>query len=189
MKMVKKMLYIIFTIGIFILVPFVVFTLITSKTDKFLGIQSFVVLSGSMQPTIPVGSIIYTQKESWYPEGSVISFKSGDATVTHRVVKVINRANTLYYQTKGDANSTVDGKEIITSDIFGKQVFSLPYVGRLIIFLKTPQGFFPLIIFPITVFIILELWNLKKEIEKEIEKKFKMKMNQESASLPASGEF
>ena len=189
MKIIKKIIHVVLTIAIFVLLPAVIFTLITSKTNIIAGIQSFVVLSGSMQPTIPVGSIIYTQKESWYPEGSVISFKSGDATVTHRVVKVINRANTLYYQTKGDANSTVDGKEIITSDIFGKQVFSLPYVGRLIIFLKTPQGFFPLIIFPITVFIILELWNLKKEIEKEIEKKFKMKMNQESASLPASGEF
>jgi len=177
MKMVKKMLYIIFTIGIFILVPFVVFTLITSKTDKFLGIQSFVVLSGSMQPTIPVGSIIYTQKQSWYPQGSIISFKKADATVTHRVVKVTNRANTLYYQTKGDANNTADNDPVSSAKIIGKQVFSIPYLGFFIVFLSTPQGFFPLIILPITVFMVLELWNLKKEIEEQIEKKLLSKMN------------
>ena len=50
-------------------------------------------------------------------------------------------------------------------------------LGFFIVFLSTPQGFFPLIIFPITVFMVLELWNLKKEIEEQIEKKLLSKMN------------
>ena len=129
-----------------------------------------------MQPTIPLGSIIYTQKKAWYPEGSVIAFKSADATVTHRVVKVTNRQNTLYYQTKGDVNNSVDQKELTANDILGKQMVFLPYAGHAIMFLKTPQGFFPLVIFPIVVFVVLELWNLKKEIERQIEKKIRNRL-------------
>src|SRR3989344_3978390 len=177
MKIIKKIIHTVLTIAVFVLLPAVVFTLVTSKTNALAGIQSFVVLTGSMQPTIPQGSIIYTQKQSWYPEGSIISFKNGDTTITHRVIKVINKNNVLEYQTKGDANNTKDSKAIGGKDILGKQVFSIPYLGRLIIFLKTPQGFFPLIIFPITVFIVLEFWNLKKEIEKQVEKKLLSKMN------------
>ncbi|MBI2031176.1 MAG: signal peptidase I [Candidatus Levybacteria bacterium] len=177
MKIVKKTVNVILTLGVFALIPAIVFTLVTSKTNAILGIQSFVVLSGSMEPTIPVGSIIYTQKQLWYPQGSSISFKNGNRTITHRVTKVTNRANTLYYQTKGDANNTVDEKEVIAKDIFGKQVFFLPYAGYLINFLKTPLGFFPIIIFPTVIFIVLELWNLKKEIEKQIEKKILNRMN------------
>ena len=170
MKMVKKMLYIIFTIGIFILVPFVVFTLITSKTDKFLGIQSFVVLSGSMQPTIPVGSIIYTQKQSWYPQGSIISFKKADATVTHRVVKVTNRANTLYYQTKGDANKTPDPNTISQGNILGEVIFTLPYLGYITSYTQSLQGLIFFIIIPATVLVYHELLSLKREILAKLSK-------------------
>ena len=180
MEIIKKIIQIILTLAIFVLLPAVVFTLITSKTNAILGIQSFVVLSGSMQPAIPVGGIVYTQKQASYQKGDIVAFKSGDVNVTHRIVDVKNDGS---FQTKGDANNASDSKTIPVNDIFGKQVFFLPYAGRLIIFLKTPQGFFPLIIFPITVFLVLELWNLKKEIEKQVEKKFRMKMNQESGIM------
>lgn len=176
MKILKKTINITLIVSIFLLLPIVVLTLITSRTNLISGVQSFVVLTGSMQPAIPVGSIIYTQKQTLYPEGSIVAFKSGDLTVTHRVIKVTNRDNTLYYKTRGDANNTADEKELIANDILGKQMFFLPYVGQAVMFLKTPQGFFPVVIFPIVVFIVLELWNLKKEFEKEMEKKIRSKL-------------
>lgn len=176
MKIFKKIIYTSLTIAVLVILPALIITLITSKTTLIPGFQSFVVLTGSMEPTIPTGSVIYTKKKPWYPEGSIIAFKNGDVTVTHRVVKVTNRKSNFYYQTRGDANNSIDEKELIASDILGKEFVYIPYIGKAITFLKTPQGFFPLIIFPITVFIVLEIWNLKKEIEKVAEKKFRSKL-------------
>ena len=176
MKILGKITKWVLTIAVLIILPVVVFTLITSRTNLISGIQSFVVLTGSMQPAIPAGSIIYTVKQPWYSEGTVIAFKSGDKTITHRVFKVVNKNNILHYETRGDANNTNDEKIITNDDILGKQVVHVPYFGRLVSFLKTPQGFFPFVIFPFFVFIVLELWNLKREIEKEIEKKIQSRL-------------
>src|SRR3989344_49666 len=173
MKIFKKIIQIILTLAIFVLLPAVVFTLITSKTNAILGIQSFVVLSGSMQPAIPVGGIVYTQKQASYQKGDIVAFKSGDVNVTHRIVDVENDGS---FVTRGDANNASDSKTVAVNDILGKELVFLPYVGNMIIFLKTPIGFFGSVVFPITVFIVLELWNLKKEIEKEIERKLQKKM-------------
>ena len=176
MKLSLKLVKITLTILLFIIIPFVVFTLITSKTPIIKNISSFVVLTGSMQPTIPTGSVIYTQRQPSYKKGDVVAFKSGNVNVTHRIVKVLNTDGNISYQTKGDANNTPDSKTILASEILGKQMFFIPYVGHAIIFLQTPMGFFSTVFFPIVVFIILELWNLKKEIEKEAERKFRKKL-------------
>jgi len=173
MKIFKKTINIVLTIAIFVFLPAVVFTLVTSKTNAILGIQSFVVLSGSMQPTIPVGGIVYTQMQASYQKGDIVAFKSGDVNVTHRIVDVENDGS---FVTRGDANNASDSKTVAVNDILGKELVFLPYVGNMIIFLKTPIGFFGSVVFPITVFIVLELWNLKKEIEKEIERKLQKKM-------------
>jgi len=174
MKLIKKIILIKLTIAVLIILPIVVFTFITSKTNAILGIQSFVVLSGSMEPNVSTGSVIYAKPVQNYSKGDIIAFKQADRTVTHRIVDV---KDTKTFVTKGDANTIADNDPVSSDKIIGKQVFFLPYVGRLIIFLKTPQGFFPLIIFPITVFIVLEFWNLKKEIEKQVEKKLLSRIN------------
>lgn len=172
MKILIKIIKSILTIAVLIILPVVVFTLITSKTPVVANMQSFVVLSGSMQPAIPVGSVVYTQKQTSYQKGDVIAFKSGDINITHRIVGIKEGA----YQTKGDANNTADSKTINKNDVFGKEIFFAPYIGYAIIFLKTPVGFCSLIVFPLTVFIVLEFWNLKREIELGVERKLQKKM-------------
>lgn len=176
MKILKTIIRITLATALFTIVPLVVFTLITSKTSVVQSIQSFVVLSGSMTPTIPVGSVSYTKKGNIYNKGDIIAFKSGDVTVTHRIVKVLHTNGEISYRTKGDANNTIDSKAVAVSDVLGKQFVFVPYIGRAIIFLKTPVGFFYIILFPMIVFVIMEIWNLKKEIEKHAEQKYKKKM-------------
>src|SRR3989344_5915715 len=168
MKLIKKIIHIILIIAVFLLLPTVVFTLVTSKTNIITGIQSFVVLSGSMEPNVSTGSVIYAKPVQNYSKGDIIAFKQADKTVTHRIVDMKDAKT---FVTKGDANDTADNDPVSSDKIIGKQVFSIPYLGFFIVFLSTPQGFFPLIILPITVFMVLELWNLKKEIEEQIEKK------------------
>ena len=161
---------------LFIILPFVVFTLITSKTP-IAGIQSFIVLSGSMSPKFPTGSIVYAKSADTYNSNDVITFKNNSGQiVTHRITKIITDNNTVKYQTKGDANENADKTFVSAKDVLGKIVFFVPYIGYLVGFLKTPLGISAFIILPATMFIIFEIWNIKKEIEKGIERKLRKEM-------------
>ncbi len=184
MKIFKKIIQTFLSIFILVILPVVIFTFITSRWPLIAGIRSFSVLSGSMTPTLPVGSLIFAQAHTTYTTGDIISFENAtQQTVTHRIAKVINENNMISYQTKGDANNTVDSTLVKSTDVIGAEVFSLPMAGYFIYFLKSPLGFFSSIIFPITVFLVFELWNLKKEIEKEVEKKILKKMQNNSVSV------
>ena len=164
MKIVKTILKTV----IFGLLLFVVAILITSRTDV-LGIRSMVVLTGSMEPSIPVASIIFVGKEDFYQIGEVIAFKNSQGvTITHRIADKLEENGTLVFKTKGDANNAGDSELIPAGNIVGKQILTIPYLGRITAFLKTPLGFISLVIMPAIVFIIGELITIKKELEKQI---------------------
>lgn len=184
----RKTSEIIFTAIVFVLIPVIAFTLITSRTSALLGFQSFTVLSGSMSPAIPTGSIVYTQKAEKIGIGDVITFKKKDVNVTHRVIAITDKEGKpvsglvsplpgapapkeIFYRTKGDANNSEDSDLVSASSVIGKTFVNVPAVGRLTGFLKTIPGFLIFIIGPTLIFIGFELWNIKKEIEKQTEKK------------------
>lgn len=172
MSIIKKILATIIGSALAIIFPFVTLTLITSKTPALLGIQSFVVLSGSMEPVFPVGSIVYAQKLQNYNLGDVVTFKTtGDKNITHRIYSIEKKNNQSYYITKGDSNNSPDNAPVISSQITGKVFFFVPYLGKLVNLLKSPTYFFGLIIFPSILFIGFELWNIKKEIVRSTEKR------------------
>lgn len=167
----KKIIHIKLAIAVLLLLPLAVLTLVVSKTDRIAGIQSFVVLTGSMEPNISQGSLIFTKKASDYRIGEVIAYKTGEVTVTHRIVEVVKVGTNISYQTQGDANNTADTTLIPASRVLGKATNSLPYIGSFILSLKTIEGFFAVIILPALLFIGFELWNIKKEIERQAEKR------------------
>jgi signal peptidase len=140
-----------------------------------------------MHPNIAPGSMVYVRKDQFYNPDDVISFTvAGGDTVTHRVIRSERNGNTVQYITKGDANTIPDKTPVSADKIIGKVFFNIPYVGHVINFLKTPNGFISLIVFPITVFIAVELWNVKTEIEKQLEKRMREKMQgfQQTQSTP-----
>lgn len=166
------------TIFLFITLPIVVFILITSKTT-FLGIQSFTVLSGSMKPAIPLGSIIFIQRAPYYEAGDVIAFKQDSTIITHRVVSEQNIDGKLFYQTKGDANNSEDLRLVAPDQVLGKTVLKAHHIGKLVVFLKTIPGFVTVLVVPTLIYIGFEFWSIKKELEKEIEKKILAKMRED----------
>lgn len=178
MKTLKKILHIKLTILTIILLPLAVLAMLSSKTE-IAGFRTFVVLTGSMSPTIPAGSLIVTKRDTAYNTGDVIAFTQGNVTITHRIVKITNGN----FVTKGDANNVEDSKAIAPSSILGITLFHLPYIGSAILFLRTFQGFLSLVIVPGVLFIAFEFWNIKKEMEKEIEKKMRKKLDIKEASI------
>lgn len=150
---------------IFGILPFLFFVLITSRTSLIGGIRSFIILTGSMEPSIQIGTLVFTKPFSFYRQNDIVTFKKDNRTVTHRIIDTQIRDNAFYYQTMGDANNAPDTDLISGSQILGKTFFTLPYLGNFIFFLKTLPGYFLFILFPAVAFIIFEVINIKKEIK------------------------
>ena len=99
---------------------------------RFAGYRPFVVLSGSMEPDIPVGSLIFIDtadaggKE--HQVGDVICYQLQDTYVTHRIYQIDSQGN---YITKGDANDTVDFLPVSPEQVMGKAGFHIPVLGRM----------------------------------------------------------
>ena len=99
------------------------------------GYKPLVVLSGSMEPNIKTGSVIYYHKvnKEDLKVGDIITFKTDTKKeyVSHR----INAIDGDSYETKGDANNAVDPLKITYEDIIGKDLnINIPYAGYYIDF-------------------------------------------------------
>lgn len=136
------------------------------------GYQTMAVLTGSMEPNYPVGSLIYVKETA--PEelkpGDVITFHiSADTVVTHRIVE-INEAEQEVV-TKGDANNTKDGNPVSYNNIVGKAEFHIPYLGYVAIYSRTPLGIGAvcgLLILVILLNFLPEILTKEEENEKEM---------------------
>lgn len=104
------------------------------------GIEPFVVESGSMEPTIQTGSLSFINKHTDYDNikvNDVIAFKlsSGDR-VTHRVINITEEG----METKGDANNVSDGISTTKNNYIGKNIFSIPKLGYGVKMIQTTRG-------------------------------------------------
>lgn len=110
--------------------------------SRLFGLTPYSIQSGSMEPSYPVGSLIYVQTSDTdsIKVNDVITFKNSKSSLilTHRVVR-IDSANKLLY-TKGDANSSEDPSPVSYSEVIGKPVFNLPVLGYILTFLSTIFG-------------------------------------------------
>lgn len=128
------------------------------------------VISGSMEPAIKVGSVVVVKPVSNYKIGDVITFgpySKTKAPISHRIfdIKVVD--GKPIYITKGDANNAPDTREIKKSDIGGKVLFSVPYMGYAVDFAKKPMGFALIIIVPAAILVYDEIKKIFYEIRKE----------------------
>ena len=131
------------------------------------GYKPLVVLTGSMEPTFKTGSIIYYKhvNQNELKEGDIITFKMGDYIVSHRINKIDNGL----YETKGDANNTVDANKITYNDIVGKDLnINIPYLGYYVKFFKDNMYILVIIaIILVTEFILGNINKQKKVKENE----------------------
>ena len=115
------------------------------------GIIPYVVLSGSMEPTIETGSLCFINKHTninSIKEKDIIAFKLKDGTlVTHRAVKVTNKGIT----TKGDNNENADSSIVTKKNYIGKNIFWVPKIGYVVTALQSTKG----IIIMITIVVLL----------------------------------
>jgi len=115
---------------------------------SFMGFRSLTVLTGSMSPKIKPGDIVIIKEvnSNNIEVGDVVTYKTDNLLITHRVNKIITNDNELQFITKGDANNTVDTDAIRANQIMGKKIFSVPYAGYVVNFFTKNFVLFPLFI-------------------------------------------
>lgn len=140
------------------------------------NIQTKVVLSGSMEPAIHTGSVVVIKPVKEYKIGDVVTFGKDTKTAiptTHRIIDMRISSGETYFKTKGDANDDPDASELRTSNILGKEILSIPYLGYLINFAKQPIGFLILIILPAGLIMLDEFRKIYREIQRMRRKRSK----------------
>ena len=107
------------------------------------GYHMYDILSGSMEPTMPVGSLIYVKegKPEEVAEQDIIAFYSsleGSGIITHRVVN--NNIVSGTFQTKGDANAKEDPTLVSYDAYIGSVVRIIPRMGRVLTCMTSSYG-------------------------------------------------
>lgn len=123
------------------------------------GYQPYVVLSGSMEPSVRAGSVIFA--DTRFREinaNDIITFQNGSGTVTHRAVQVNENGAII---TKGDANKTEDPVPVSASQVVGIVRFSLPCLGYLVLFVRTPLAYILLVLMILTIYLYHHIYQFQ----------------------------
>ncbi len=137
------------------------FVIFLRKTSPY---KSYVVQSGSMEPSIRVGDLIIIHAEPTYSKTDVITFKdTTQHTITHRVLEVSSDSPPRL-TTKGDANQSADTEVIKVAQVIGKVVLVVPKVGYAIQFIRTPWGFIATILAPAILILSDEIKSLYRSL-------------------------
>lgn len=137
---------------------------------KALGYRSFYIRTGSMESSIPQGSLVLTKKIKFseVQVGDVITFTNDTKSdyFTHRVVEIDTDNQMLV--TKGDANDQNDPYPTSFYFAAGKVEFSIPLVGYLAAFLNSTAGkIVTAAIYIAWIAIEIELYVMKRRADQE----------------------
>jgi signal peptidase I len=118
-------------IGVALVVFFVGFSLFTHLAP-LTGRQLFIVGGGSMEPSIPLGSlVIVTPTDArTVGVGDVLTIRADNGVVfTHRVTRVVDLPDGRFFETKGDANQTPDNGLVPARAVVGAADQYVPFAG------------------------------------------------------------
>ena len=140
-KLCKAMSFVVILLVLIVYIPITI--------PNLLKYEVYSVVSGSMEPTINVGSIIYTKavNPNSLDVGDIVVFQMNDANmpIAHRVVQ--NKVETQQLITKGDANEDEDLRPIEYNEVKGKVEFHIPFYGYFADAASTFEGKIAAVIF------------------------------------------
>lgn len=167
-----------------ILIPIIIFnfTLIIKsfinpdKTPDFFGYKSFVIVSGSMEPTIKKGDAIFVKQvpEEEIKNNDIISFTIGNTNVTHRIIEITEEKGIKKYTTKGDNNNTEDKEKITYQQIEGKYQLKINQFGVVTQILKSKITLIVLILM-----IVIISWYKSRIEKRKLKRKEKRRRYEE----------
>lgn len=144
------------------------------------GFSLFRVVTPSMEPTMPVDTLLISQDVSIsdIQVGDIVVFKSKmlevrGSVVTHRVTQVLkSTSGEIMLETKGDANQYPDGHNVTQADLIGRVIFHTEdgnFFSGLVKMVTSPMGFFAAIVIPCLVIGVIIMRGTISSIRKEME--------------------
>ena len=138
--------------------------------------NAYVVLSGSMLPTIKVKDVVVTKKiaEEDLAIGDIITFISPDArfggiSITHRIIdKMYDEKQGIYtYRTQGDNNNVADSVPVPNANILGKVILKIPKLGYIQDILSSKSGLIIVVLIPCLAILSYDIMKIFKGIGKK----------------------
>ena len=122
--------------------------------------QLAIVKSGSMEPSLPVGSLAVYQLQMDYFPGEIIAYRTGDGDdsklIIHRIVSKQTQGNQVSFLTQGDATQYLSPSAVLLSQVQGKVLTHLPYLGFILLWLKSGWG-------TLLIMALILVWLVKSE--------------------------
>lgn len=142
------------------------------ETPSFYIYKAYIITTTSMEPSIKENDVVIIKKckDDDLKIDDIITFKSDNEIITHRIVgKAENGEEGYDYVTKGDNNKTEDSQTLTIDDIEGKVILKIPYLGKVVNLLKSGI----VIILVVLIFLItyLNKIEMKEKSETRREKK------------------
>ena len=142
------------------------FVVALTMGPRFLPYQTYTVLSGSMLPTLPVGSVIVAvpARGEELKTGDIITVANpqhAGALVTHRIISIEDSPQGRTFQTKGDANNVADSWVVPGTGSGWRYAFAIPYLGYALSTLQSDIGRLVLLVIPTFLLVgllLVEIW-------------------------------
>jgi signal peptidase len=127
-----------------------------------IGMHSFTVMSGSMEPTIHVGDVVIDKKIRPLDArpGDVVTFSDPSGRkrlITHRVRSLRVQGDTVQVVTKGDANNTVERWTVPAGGRIGRVELRVWKLGYPLVYAHSRYGLIALIALPALLLCLVEL--------------------------------
>lgn len=128
---------------------FTVIIYFPDQVSGLVGYRFYTVYTDSMEPTIPTYSLVLSRlipEDEAIEPNTIVTFEANrfgdDILLTHyfRETQYGDDGN-LYYRTQAEGVDNYDAYETKRSDIIGKYVAHVPFIGKVFLFLKSPFGF------------------------------------------------
>ena len=174
MKAIKRIGTVVLSVILWVIIlvaALYAFTTMATKDNthvaSLLGYTPLVVESDSMSPTFASGDLIFIRKcnPADLKEGDIICFhtiiENQYALNTHRIQSIEMVGDVRSYTTIGDNNNGIADQHVISDgDIVGKYVGHITGAGKVMNFLSSSTGFLIVIVLPMLLFFIYQVYNL-----------------------------
>ena len=123
-----------------LLLAAVIFSALPLTVPRLLGYRVYTVISGSMEPALPAGSLVYVKDAdpASVSHGEIIAFSDDGAVVTHRVMQNLREEGSFI--TRGDANNTDDLFPVSYRNLIGRVEHHVPLLGNLMLYFVSVKG-------------------------------------------------
>ena len=170
---------IIYTVTVIMLYNFLIIglTTITDKKDtSILGFRAYIITTESMKPNINPGDIVIIKEvtEEKLNVNDVVTVKTENGINTHRIIKIESTPEKRYV-IKGDNNNVEDENTVGISQVLGKKILKIPYMGKIAKALQDEVYIIIIVIIVLQVFIQYQnkqekrtgyVWNLNKVLRR-----------------------